>query len=260
MLVLIHTSAQTSSANNNQVDDGPGGMFEINLRAGIPVGSFGTVTDAIPFGLSGALFFQPTKKIPIAVGADLGYMNYGTVRQQQTLDVEITANGSVINEFYIPLEITTSNNIFDGHLIIRSVAPINYFKPYLEGVFGFHYFWTATTVRDQSTEHYLSEPDNDVISSSTQLGDAAMSFGAGGGVIIEVNKNFGINLRADYLLGGRLKWFDKEDTQLWTVSIDNDGAIADPDEIAQQNVNVNALATESNTDMVTIQAGLLFTF
>ena len=253
------SKSNSSSAKKKPVKNSAT-YFDLNLRMGIPMNEFGDATDALPFGMNGTLLWQPTLDIPIAVGFDLGYMNYGIVTQEEILTVDITANGQLIDQFYIPLDIRTSNNIFDGHVVLRCIAPTDYFKPYIEGLFGFHHFWTGTTIYDNSPEHYMSTPEDNVVSASTQLSDGGLSYGGGVGMIVEFNDHVGLNLRANYLFGSRLDWFDRDDTQTWEITIDAGSAITDPDEVANKGVIVDALAHRTTTDMITAQLGVVFTF
>lgn len=103
--------------------------------------------------------------LPIAVGAELGFVTYGS-RKRTT-----RVSG-------VPVDVTTDNNILLGHLVVR-IRPRDWVvRPYVEGLVGFKLFFTDTTVSDAD--------GSGSIASTNDHSDGALSYGAGGGVIVPI--------------------------------------------------------------------------
>lgn len=147
---------------------------------------------------------------PIMIGAELGFLNYGTEERQATLRdiVDVT------------FDVITTNNIFMLHGFARVQPQKGYVRPYFEGLWGFKYFFTQTTVeRNPSTYYTFYTP----IASVTNFSDFAGSWGVGMGMdirlwdegrkradhdIMEVSLNIGVKYfwgsEAEYLKEGSI--------------------------------------------------------
>jgi hypothetical protein len=113
----------------------------------------------------------------------------------------------------------------------------------VEGLFGFNYLWTETSVKDW-------EGDDDAISSKN-YDDAALSYGGGAGVMVRVyqgqkENNSGmyainVDLGVRYLFGDEAKYLKKGD-------------------IHRENSTVTYHPSQSTTDLLTVQLGVTFNF
>ena len=117
-------------------------------------------------------------------------------------------------------------------------------QPYADALVGFKYFFTETSVDG------VDFGDDDVIASSTNLDDAAFSYGFGAGIDIEVfngmlsEKSPGqvyINLGARYLYGAQAEYLEKG-----AIQREGGRVILDP--------------VRSQTNMLLPQLGVTFRF
>jgi hypothetical protein len=141
----------------------------LNFALGFPQGAFKENTGSNGYGLSGQFAYR-LPETPFWIGANLGFLIYGNDTR------EINFPGAPVW-----VDVTTSNNIFMGHLMLRVQAPSGAMRPYIDGLLGFNYLWTETRIEDQDYND-----DNNDIASSTNLDDAAWSYGAGGGILFQV--------------------------------------------------------------------------
>ena len=132
--------------------------------------------------------------------------------------------------------VETSNNIFIGHFVVRLQSNQGGLRPYLEGLVGIHNLFTETQIKNGT--------GNEVIAKSTNQEDYALSYGAGGGLMIRVSKTDNdikevlINFRVRYLLGGEADYFS----------------------FRRENGQVSIDFNNSRTDLITFQLGVAFTF
>lgn len=133
ILLSVLSFAQSNSKNGS-------GYFGINLMGGVPMGEFSNYNEDMAIGVGINFFYQPSDNIPVLVGLDLNFLGNGTNVQDETITAEIKVGETVIDEIVFPFRIETHNSIFTGHFITRVVAPIKYFKPYVDGIVGFQNF------------------------------------------------------------------------------------------------------------------------
>lgn len=207
-----------------------------NFLLGQPQNEFQDNVEDLGFGVGGNFGYHFGTS-PIMLGAEVQYMIYGS----QTRNVPFS---ETIPE--VTVDVETSNNILLFHLLARLQSPTGAFRPYLDGLFGVNYFFTETSVRN---EDVFGEP----IASSTNQDDAALSYGAGGGVMLRVYhsqkpETGGVKL-SEVLIDFRVRYlFGGEATYLKEGSITvNEGA-----------VEIDAL--RSRTDLLTYQLGVAFNF
>jgi hypothetical protein len=208
----------------------------LNLLLGQPQNEFQDNVEDLGFGLGGNFGYHFGTS-PIMLGAEIQYMIYGSQTRREPFNDNIPD---------VTVEVETSNNILLFHLLARLQSPTGTFRPYLDGLFGMNYFFTETSVRD---EDVFGEP----IASSTNQDDAALSYGAGGGVMLRVYysqkpetgrvklNEVLIDFRIRYLFGGEATYLKEGSI---TVS---DGA-------------VEIDARRSRTDLLTYQLGVSFNF
>jgi hypothetical protein len=208
----------------------------INFSMGFPQSDFSENVDNAGFGLSGHFAYQ-IPRTPVALGAALGFLIYGMESRKEPLSTTIPD---------IVVRVETTNNILTGHLLMRvqPVASNAMVRPYLEGLFGFHYLWTETSLKDWDWD------ENDHISSKN-YDDMAMSYGGGGGLMIRVYQgkkgrsdgfySINIDIGMRYLFGGEATYLKEGD-------------------IKRENGTVIYSPSESTTDLLTTTVGVTFTF
>ncbi len=206
--------------------------LSIDFMMGIPTGEFSDNVDNLGFGLdlAGGVGLSPA---PIMIGAELGYLIYGFERRSEPFSTTIPD---------VRVDVETTNNIFMGHLFLRVQPQTGTFQPYLEGLFGFKYLFTRTSIENLAT--------NESIASSTNFDDFASSYGLGGGLDIRVyaKEETGkrlrvlyIHLGTRYLLGSSAEYLERGS-------------------ITRQDGEVVFDVTRSRTDLITPQIGVTFTF
>jgi hypothetical protein len=230
---------------NPSVSDSPqetGGhdkiLFQLggNFTLGYPQNEFKDNVDKI--GLGGTGYFALNfPRSPLAAGISIGFLTYGKETDERPFSPSIP-------DVYV--DVTTTNDIFLGHLFLRIQPYRGIFLPYVDGLFGLHSFTTETKIKDQD------DNDDEEIASTTNLRDTALSYGIGTGLMFRVsakNKNQGdrksgeayIDLGIRYLKGGEAEYL-------------KEGSI----EVINGQVNYDI--SKSVTDILTAHIGLMFTF
>ncbi len=143
-------------------------------------------------------------------------------------------------------DLETQNVLLQWHISFRYRFTRNAVQPYLEGLAGFHYLYTQTTVSDAETDLQLGGKINH--------DDLAFSYGAGAGMLVRLyngdhqspssflhNLQLFFDARARYVLGG--------DASYYRENIILPGR--DTSELS---------LTKSSIDMFTTQAGLVLAF
>ncbi len=177
------------------------------LILGFPQGEFRDHVPNLGLGLSGNVGVRVAGS-PLVLGLDLGFMIYGHEARTEPFSLTIPD---------VTVRVTTSNNIFLGHLMMRLQPPEGDVRPYLDGLFGFKYFWTETSIRSLNWSD-----DQEPLASSTNLDDFALSYGGRMGVAIllwdgtERRRQNGqgvgkvmLDLRLGYLLGSEADYLKK---------------------------------------------------
>ena len=204
-----------------------------NFIMGIPVGEFDDNVSTVGFGLnvSGGIGFAG---LPFMIGADLGYMIYGFERRSVPFSTTIPD---------VTVDVETTNNIVLGHLFFRLQPQQGRFQPYLEGLFGFKYLFTRTSIKNIS--------NGDDVASSTNFDDFASSYGVGAGfdILISSNQrengkslNISIHAGVKYLLGSNAEYLERGSI----TRLNNGDVVFD--------------VSRSRTDLVMPQLGATFTF
>ena len=234
--------------------------LDLTLTMGIPMEEFGETTSSLPFGLTVNYLYQPTSKLPFLFGGGIAYLSAGSKNIKKTLTADITLGNTLIDQLNIPLEFSIRNQIINGHALVRVQGRHTTVKPYLDLIGGFNYFWTSTTLYDRSTQNYFQTDDNDRIFHKTQISDIAWSGGAGVGLMVRVSSAVLINLSANYLVGGKLDYYDKNQIGLWNIEL-NSSALAqtsNDDKFGSGDIDVNAIPKTSISTMLFANAGICF--
>ncbi len=174
-------------------------LGDINLIVGFPQGQFHEHVDNVGVGLNftGGLALG---RSPVIVGAEVGFLIYGFERRNEPFSTAIPD---------VTVDVETSNFIVPVHLLLRMQPPSGTVQPYFDALFGFNYFATETSIKN---DRFF---DDEPIASSTNFDDAALSYGVGGGLDFRVYRGRGrrgslfINVGARYLFGGEAEYLKK---------------------------------------------------
>ena len=173
---------------------GSSGSIGLHGALGLPQGDFKSELEDVGygFGLDGYYRFGDT---PISLGASFDYLVYGNETRVEDLITPL-----------VKVDVTTTNSIFAGHLVARYQLQHSVVRPYFDGLIGFHYLSTETSVSGQGA--------SESIASSTNFEDTALSYGLGAGLTVRVHQKrfeeepekppacIHLNLGIRYLLGG----------------------------------------------------------
>ena len=173
--------------------------FQISPKflTGVPIGGFGNKIGTSP---GGAIDFTTRLgQTPVFVGAALEYLRYGS-------EIRRIALFPAVPEVFS--DVDTTNNLFRTHALVRIQPSTGRVRPYAEGLLGFSYVYTRTSV------DLGDEGDG---AGTTHLGDFAPSFGAGGGVTIGLVSGHQARVALDiglrYLTGGEVDYLTRGDLQ-----------------------------------------------
>lgn len=213
--------------------------FDLDFNVGVPQGEFSDEIDRLGWGL-GLMGGYKIPETPLMVGLDFGFMNFGVETRTEPLSTTIPD---------ITVEVENSYNLVSGNLLFRLSGPQATFRPYIDGLFGFNYFFTQTVLRERGA---FSEED---VLRDTNFEDTSLSYGFGTGVNLRVYSNKGqtgaasdIALGAVYLNAGLRYMYGREAEYLQEGSI------------TRNNGNVTYDVTESETDLLYFKFGVNFTF
>jgi len=172
---------------------------------GIPQNEFSDNVENIGIGGSGWAGYVFGGS-PVMLGMELSYLIYGRETRYEPFSLTIPD---------VTVDVTNTNSIFMWHAFLRLQANREFFQPYADGLFGFKYLFTRTSIK---SEHNQIEP----IATSTNLDDFALSYGVGGGLRFNVYENYErspddeagitevlIDLRCRYLFGAEAEYLKK---------------------------------------------------
>ncbi len=170
--------------------------FGPKFLAAVPVGTFG---DRI--GASPGAAVDVTARVgqsPFFVGVAVDYLRYGTETRRVALSPLVPE---------VLTDVNTTNSVVRSHAIARIRPSGGRIRPYAEGLLGFLYVRTRTSL-ELGYENGVG---------TTHLGDFAPSFGAGGGVTIELvsrpEGRLGLDIGVRYLTSGVVDYLTRGDLQ-----------------------------------------------
>ncbi len=220
------------------------GNFKLGVAflVGFPQSEFADNVENNGYGLN-VNFDYTFPQSAFSIGFSGGFLIYGQETRREPFSLTIPD---------VTVEVTRSNNIVPINLYFRVVPATGAVLPYVEGLIGFNYLFTETSIKD------LDEFDED-IASSKNLEDVSFSYGVGGGFMFRVyqNKNQGrirsnededkvssvyINLGLRYRKGGEAEYLTKG-----SITIDDDSIVTYD-------------VRESKTDIVMLQIGVVIAF
>ncbi len=170
--------------------------FGPKFLTGVPVGTFGDRVGASPG--AGVDLMSRLGQTPFFVGVAFDYLLYGTETRRVPL---LPSVPEVLSD------VDTRNNLIRTHAIVRVRPSGGRVRPYAEGLLGFSYVYTRTSI-DLGYESGAG---------TTHLGDFAPSLGAGGGVTIELlsgpRGRLGLDIGLRYLTSGEVDYLARGDLQ-----------------------------------------------
>jgi hypothetical protein len=206
------------------------------LLGALPQGEFKDNVEKNGFGIGGSFGYRIPES-PVCLGAEFDFAVYGQARYDASYYLgELPVR--------VRVRVQTDNSIMEGLLKLRLQPPAGVIRPYVDGLFGFNYLATTTTITDW---RYDEE-----VASDTNQDDTALAWGGGGGIMIRLSdrgpepgmgglRAILLDLRARYLVGGEAKYL-KEGT-IHVV----DGRLVED-------------LRQSKTDLVTVGVGVTFEF
>ncbi|MBN1780213.1 hypothetical protein JW948_03740 [bacterium] len=180
-----------------------------NLEVGIPQNEFSDNLDATGFG-GGLSFLYELPMTPLSIGAGFDFLIYGSETRREPWSQTIPD---------VTVEVSRTNSIIQGFLMMRIQPPIGAVRPYFDGLLGFNYFSTSTSVK--------SEWSDEEIASSTNYDDGTSCMGFGGGLLFrvyekeakpEIPNDRDVTVFIDagfrYLNGGEARYLKKGDIEI----------------------------------------------
>lgn len=235
----------------------------LDVTGGFPLNEFQEQNPNVGVGANIKVFFPFAPGIPVYIGFDLGFMGNGSRTNTTVSNLELKdGTGAVAFSIPITFDVQTSNNIFNGHAILKAKIPLPLVQPYVEGLIGFKSFSTKvslTDVRGPDSQNSFITVDYDKLRqnskvNTTLLSSTALSYGVGAGFqIMFGGGQFGLNLGARYLNGGSAEYYTKEDISNWTASFNTTNSTTTSAEL-----NNTATPRKSRTDMIFAQLGIVF--
>jgi hypothetical protein len=208
--------------------------LDADFLTGFPVGTFSNHLDANGHGVS-AYGLYGIPRVPFRIGLELGYMVYGSEQRREPLSPTIPETTVIVR---------TSNRILAGHLLLRLQTCCGDVRPYVDGLLGFNYLYTRTSVKS----NWSLEP----IAASTNLDDWALSYGAGGGVQILLYRERPQRRKdrpVHILLDAKLRYMRDSPADYLTQG-----------SIRQEGGQLLYYVSNSRTDMLLTQLGITFRF
>jgi hypothetical protein len=241
MSVLALGLMAAASATAQTTEDDPRFYLGLHGHAGIPVGEFGDTLSNAGFGIS-AMVGYSIGAAPVVIGLEGGFMIYGIKDRTEPWSNTIPD---------VRVNVQTTNSIAFGHLLLRLQPQSGPVRPYLDGLAGFNYLSTTTSVNNEGNTE-------ETIASSTNQEDVVFSYGAGGGLMFLVHSDDGATRNdadtdsdgpAEILVdvSGRYMWGGEAD-YLTENSVHRNGSVVSYD------------VKHTRTDMVAVKLGVVVRF
>jgi hypothetical protein len=177
--------------------------FETGLRflLGFPAGEFRRNVDGTGVGMDVNFSYHFPRSI-VSTGVSFGFLIYGSDSRMEPLSPTIPE---------LIVKVTTTNALLLGHLFVRVQPRWGRIRPYLEGLAGFHYLTTDTSIGSQGGyENSLS---------SNNYHDTIFSGGLGGGaqvLLFQLQRrdrerifSLDLDLGVRWLRGGRAEYLKR---------------------------------------------------
>jgi len=204
LLVASPATAQPAINPEAASDGEPNISGQVNLRGtvGVPRGGLRSNIEGLGGGLHGYIGGWLDNR-PLLIGLDVGIINYGRTASEVPFSSTVGPR--------VPVEVTTNNNVAEAHLSVRLQSRHGRVRPFVEGLFGFKYLFTRTSVEDAG----FDDDPSDEIADQTNYDDFALSGGAGAGLDIRLYQQdspaktvqaVSLHLGVRYLLGQKASY------------------------------------------------------
>ncbi len=222
-LVLLLTTGNAASQGFN---------FDIGFAMGTPQGSFQQSLDRNSYGIDGSITYQ-IPYTPIHFGIGGVYQNFGWSERSEYFSPDIQE---------VRVKVRTTNNMFTPHLIMRFEPDYGLIKPFVEGLVGFNYLYTESSVVDDWDEHELA--------STVNFDYYTPSYGIGGGLKFKLYEGydddgdyvgFSLVVKAKHMLGGEADYLKEGD-------------------LIRSRRGIDYNISRSRTDLTTFNLGFVFNF
>ena len=198
----------------------------IDFTTAFPKGDFKKNIDSNGYGV-GTQFLFGIKKSPFLVGADLGFVTYGSDKFTEQLSPTIPE---------VRVRVNTTNNILLSHFLLRAQKREGKVRPYIDGLIGLKYLYTRTAVSNDFNDEEFA--------SSNNFSDSTFSYGAGAGVQFLLTNTGG---KRDILLDTKVRYLKGSNAEYLKKG-----------SIIRQNGQVFFDTLFSRTDVLTLQIGVTF--
>lgn len=142
----------------------------VDLQVVLPQNEFSESIDTDGFGLH-AFGLYRFGQSPFGLGLDFNFINFGRDTRDEPLS-------STIPDLRVRVE--NEYNLIQGLMLAKVQPPDGIFRPYAEGLAGFNYFFTQTSIENRRNTG--GEP----IATDTNFDDWGFAWGGGGGVMVRV--------------------------------------------------------------------------
>jgi opacity protein-like surface antigen len=200
----------------------------IDFTTVIPRGEFNRNVRNNGYGVGGQ-FLVGLGRSPFLVGVDAGYALYGSDEHKEPISETIPE---------VRVKVRTNNNIVFTHFLARAQPRTGNVRPYIDGLIGFKYLFTDTSI--------LNDFNDEELASTKNLSDLTLSYGVGGGVQIRLAR---IGRNGDVALDGKVRYLRGQRAEYL-----KEGSIR------RENGSVFFDVLTSRTDVVTVQVGVTFRF
>lgn len=200
----------------------------IDFTTVVPRGSFEDNITNNGYGIGGH-FLVGLGRSPFFAGIDAGFVTYGSEKHREPLSPTIPE---------VELEVQTTNNIALTHFLLRAQPRSGAVRPYADGLIGFKYLFTKTTIRDDF--------DDEELASTTNMSDLTFSYGFGGGLQVRLAD---IGRSGQIMLDGKVRYLRGSEARYL-----REGSIR------RENGGVFFDVQSSRTDVITVQVGITFQF
>lgn len=204
---MINLFALTLFALASIITETAGQSYGLNLALAFPRGEFAQYVKRGGFGgnVEGMLNFNGS--IPMALGLNLGFYNYGNESRNAPFSHTIPD---------VTVNVERSNNIGHLQLLIRLQTNNTLLRPYVDILAGGAFFSTTTTIK--------KERNDEEVTSSTNAEDFAWSYGAGAGILWKISEMTSeggsgtaplyLDFKVRYLLGTRAEYLREGDVSI----------------------------------------------
>lgn len=144
------------------------GQASFGLLVGFPQGTFHQNVTNPGGGIAGHIGYRLPGS-PAVLALDMGYLIYGHESRVEPFSTTIPD---------VTVDVSTDNSILLTHFLLRLQPPKGSVRPYIDGLVGFNYLFTRTSIHTRS--------GLDFVASSVNFDDFAFSYGGGGGLMLRV--------------------------------------------------------------------------